>query len=99
MFSRPLGGGHVVVVGHGLAARGPDLRHHLVGGRGRAGPAAVPGAAQVVDHHLGAAPGQLQGVGPAQAAAGAGDDGHAAVESVMRFISSAASGVGVAFQK
>jgi hypothetical protein len=53
----------------GLAAGGGDLGHHGIG------------LGQVVDHHLGAARGQGQGVRAAEAAAGAGDDGHAAVEA------------------
>jgi len=38
-------------------------------------------AAEVVDHHLGAAPGELQRVRAAEAASGAGDHGDAIVES------------------
>jgi hypothetical protein len=81
MAAPPFGGGHRVVVGHGLAAQGADLRDHPVGRRGEPSPEPVPGAAEVVDHHLGAAPGQFQGIGPAQARARAGDDGHPAVEA------------------
>ena len=41
---------------------------------------AVHRTAEVVDDHLGAAPGELEGVGAAQAAAGAGDERDATVE-------------------
>ena len=65
--------------GHGLAAAGADFLHHALGGGGRAA-AAVHRAAQVIDHHLGTALGQRQRMQASQAAAGAGDDGHAARE-------------------
>ena len=42
---------------------------------------AVAAAAEVVDDDLGAARGEEQGVGAAEAAAGAGDDGDAAIKS------------------
>ena len=60
-----------------------DLGHHLVRGLRRAA-GAVHRAAEVVDHHLGAAPGQLQRVLAAEAAAGAGHDRHLAVEADVR---------------
>src|SRR5690606_31788105 len=68
-----LGGGDRVVVGHGLAAGGLDLVDHLLGRR-RAAAGAVHRAAEVVDHHVGAPPGELEGVGPAEAATRTGDD-------------------------
>jgi len=75
----PLGGGHRVVAGHGLAAGGGDLGHGGVGrAAGRPGAVGVP--AEVVDHDPRPPAGQLQGVGLAQAAAGAGHDGHPSVE-------------------
>jgi hypothetical protein len=66
--------GDVVGVGDGDPARGLDLVHD---GPGRAGvgPAAGHRAAQVVDHDVGTLAGQLQGVSPPDAPAGAGDDG------------------------
>ena len=42
---------------------------------------AVHRAAQIVDHHLGAAPGEIERMRAPQAAARAGDDGDLAVET------------------
>jgi hypothetical protein len=70
---QPLGArpfGHVVGVGHGLAAEADDLVHHLLGGDG----------VGVVDHDPGAFTGEEQRVLPAQAPACAGDDRHPAVQ-------------------
>ena len=75
---------HLVIVGdaaavrYRLAARGLDLRDHRERGVRMAG--AVAGAAEIVDHHLRPAPRELEGIGTAQPAAGAGDDGNAIVE-------------------
>ncbi|MNS91423.1 hypothetical protein D3C72_1255150 [compost metagenome] len=66
-------------VGHGLAARRRDLSNDGLSRRGRFA-RAVTGAAQVVDHHLGAPRRQGQGVFAAQAAARARHDRHLAVE-------------------
>ena len=76
----PPGGGHVVVVGDRLAARGYDLFDHLLRGGLRSFACTVPCAAEVVHDDLRAALRELQCVDPAQAAACAGDDGHPAVE-------------------
>ena len=46
---------------------------------------AVARAAEIVDHHLGAAPRELERISAAEAAAGAGDDRDAALKlMVMR---------------
>src|SRR5690606_36017006 len=75
-----LGRGDRVVVGRGLTAGLADLLHGLVGhARARARAVGLP--AEIVHDHLAAARGELQGVGLAEAAAGAGDDGHLAVEA------------------
>ena len=68
-------------------AGGDDLGHH---GRRHAGVRAVTvhRAAEVVDHHAGAALGQQQRVGPADAAPGPGDDRDAAVEAVRAHVDS-----------
>jgi hypothetical protein len=72
---------HGVEVGHGgrvgnrLAARRTDFIHHLLRRRGRAA-RAVHRAAQIVDHHLGAAPGQGQRMQTPQTAARSRHDGH-----------------------
>jgi len=63
-----------------VTARRRDLGHHRFGGGGVAA-LAVDGAAEVVDHHLGAATGQLQRVLLAEPAARARDDRHLAVEA------------------
>ena len=68
--------GDVVAVGDRLAAGGADLLDDLAGGAGAAA-GAVELAAEVVDHDLGALAGQLEGVGPADAPARAGDDDDA----------------------
>ena len=81
MFFAALGGGDVVVVGDGLAARALISSTTLSAGEARALAGAVPGAAEVVDDDLGAALGQLQGVDAPQTAAGAGDDRHPAVKA------------------
>ena len=74
-----LGRGDAVVVGDGLAAGRLDLVDDLLGGRlGAAG--AVGGAAEVVDDDERAPLGEVEGVRPAEAAAGARDDRHLAVE-------------------
>jgi hypothetical protein len=64
---------HVGAVRDGLAARSPDLRHHLVGRRARAA-LALERDADVVDHDRGALPGELEGVRATEAASRAGDD-------------------------
>ena len=64
---------------HGGAAGFADLGHHAVGSRG-VGAFTVGAAAQVVDHHLGAACGQCQSVLFAQATACARDNGDASCE-------------------
>ena len=71
---------HTVVVRRRLAAGGADLLCHLVG-HGAAPAGAIAGPSQVVHHHLGAPRGEEQGVGAAQAAAGAGDDRYAVIKS------------------
>ena len=75
-----LGRGHVVVIGNRLTAGFLDLLYHLVGCRRRPLAGTVPRATQIVDHHLGTAAGQFQGVSPSQAAAGTGDDGYPVVK-------------------
>jgi hypothetical protein len=71
--------GHVVHVGHALAAHGLDLVDHLLRRRPVvAGPVDV--AAEVVDHDLGALGGEEQRVLAAEATSCTGDDGNAAVE-------------------
>jgi hypothetical protein len=68
----------VVGVGDCRATGGDDLIDHLLGRAGVA-TAAVPGAAEVVDDHVGAVSRQHQCVLAAEAAAGPGDDGDAPV--------------------
>ncbi|MNM79510.1 hypothetical protein D3C81_914430 [compost metagenome] len=72
--------GHRVVVGHCHAAGLADFRHHAVGGGG-AGALAMGAATEVVDHHLGAVPGEQQRMGAAETAAGSGDDHDLVVET------------------
>ncbi|MNQ89124.1 hypothetical protein D3C85_1044220 [compost metagenome] len=72
--------GHRVVVGDSLAAQGADLGDHGIGRGGRAAQA-FGADAQVIDHDLGASGTQQQGMGAAQAVAGAGDNGDFAVEA------------------
>jgi hypothetical protein len=66
-------GGDVLGIRDRLPARGGDL---VGDGLGRAsrGAAAVPAAAEVVDHHLGTLRGERQGVRLADAVPGAGDN-------------------------
>jgi hypothetical protein len=71
--------GHRGAVGQGFAPGGADLVHHRLRRRDRAA-RAVHRAPEVVDHHPGPAGGQGQRMLTSQAAAGAGHDGHAAVE-------------------
>src|SRR5690606_15099215 len=64
---------HAVRVGDGSAASGLDFFHDLQ--RGFAvGAFSLGAATQVVDHDLGPMLGEQQGMRPADAAAGAGDD-------------------------
>ena len=60
------------------AARAADFRDDRGGGVAMAG--AVARAAEIVDHHLGAAAGELERISAAEAAAGAGDDRGPAFE-------------------
>ena len=78
-----LGGGHRVVVRHGVAAGGLDLVDDLLRGCVVAA-LAVDRAAEVVDDDLRAAARHLEGVGPAQPAAGAGHDRDPAIEGDLR---------------
>ncbi len=82
-----VGGARVVgdraAVGHGLAPRGLDLGHHLIGRR-RGSTRAVQRRPEVIDHHLGAPAGQFQGVLASETAPGSGDDGDLAVEADVR---------------
>ena len=61
-----LGIGHVALNGQGLGAQSFALGHGLGGGFGVAG---------IAQYHVGAAPGQLQAHGLADAPASAGDHG------------------------
>ena len=70
--------GDAAAVRHGGAARGADFLDDLQRGVRMAG--AVTGAAEVVDDDFRAAPGEFERIGAAQAAAGAGDNGNAAVK-------------------
>ena len=73
-------GAHRVVVGHGFATGGLDLLDYGVGGRAACA-LSVDGAAQVVDHDLGAAFGQIQGIGAAHAASRARNNRNFSVKS------------------
>ena len=73
-----LGGGDAVGVGDGFAAEVVDLVDHVLG-RALVAALARHRAAEVVDHDAGAAPGQLERVLAAEAAARAGDDRDLAV--------------------
>ena len=79
--------GHVIVTGHGLAAQILDFLNHLVGRGTGSLPRAIPGAAEVIDHHPGAAPGQLQSISTSQSGARTGNDGHPAVKANLIFLS------------
>ena len=68
-----------LVGGDRHSARVRDLGDDLVGDA-RSAPSPVHGAAEIVDDHGGAPPGQLEGVEPAESAARAGDDGDLAIE-------------------
>ena len=78
--ARPLPVGHVVAVGDRFPARGPDLRHDLLG-RGRVAAGPVGAAAEVVDHDLCTLGREQQGVFPPHSASRAGDDGDATFQS------------------
>src|SRR5690606_13073587 len=65
--------GDVVGVRDRVPAGRPDLLGDGLGGAG-VGAGAVPGAPEVVDDDGGSLAGQLDGVGPAYSAGGAGDD-------------------------
>ncbi len=66
-------------VRQGKPTRGRDLRGDALGGRGiRA--FAADRAAEVVDHYCRAARGEQERIGAPDPAAGAGDDGDAALE-------------------
>ncbi len=67
-------------IGDGFAARRLDFGDHRFGSRAIAA-GAVERAAQIVDHHLGAAPRQFEGVAAAQPTARAGDNGDLTVEA------------------
>ena len=67
-------------IGNCLAARRLDFRYHLLC-RFRAAAGAIHRAAQIIDHHLGTATRQFQGMGAAKSAAGAGNDGDFAVKA------------------
>jgi RimJ/RimL family protein N-acetyltransferase len=75
-----LGGHHGVEVRDRLAALGRDLVDDLLRG-GVVAALALDAATEVVDDDEGTAGRELEGVGAAEAAAGAGDDGHTAVEA------------------
>src|SRR5690606_10728095 len=74
--------GDVVGVRDRVPAGRPDLLGDGLGGAG-VGAGAVPGAPEVVDDDGGSLAGQLDGVGPAYSAGGAGDDGHAPPAQVV----------------
>ena len=76
-----LGGVDAVRVGDGFAAGRLDLLDDLVGHLAAGLAFAVAAAAEVVDDDLGAARGEEQAWERPEAAAGAGDDGDAAIES------------------
>ena len=63
-------------------AQGDDLVDHLLG-RGVGRVAAVLGHAEVVDHDLGALPGELQRMLPADAPAGPGHDHHSSITDAL----------------
>ena len=69
--------GHVVAVDDRLATHGPDGIDHLTG-RAVGAARAVSGA-DVVDHDLGAVPGELQGMTAPDAAPSTGDHHHASL--------------------
>jgi len=66
-------------IGDRLAAHRFDLGDDLRRGVRRAG--AIARSAEVVDHHLGAAPREFERIGLAQTAAGTGDDGNLVLEA------------------
>jgi hypothetical protein len=66
-------------VGNGFAAKGLDFLDDLLGSFGRAA-RAVDAAAEVVDHDLGAAAGEFEGVAAAEATACTGHDGDFSVK-------------------
>ena len=76
-FSR----GHIIVIGHRFTAQGLNFVNDLIGRPLRAVPGTVPSTAQIVHHNFGAAPGELQGIGPAQSGAGAGDNSHTPIKA------------------
>jgi len=65
--------GDGIMVGFGDTAGFADLCDHTVGRR-RIGALALGGTAEIVDQHFGPVPGEQQRMGPAQPAAGTGDD-------------------------
>ncbi|MCY1530002.1 hypothetical protein D9M68_651750 [compost metagenome] len=96
-LDQPLGTlpvGHVVGVGHGLAAHRADLGHHFLRGAVHGARAVGPGA-QVVDDHLRALAREFQCVFAAEAAAGAGDDDHAVLAELLHLHSFRFAGIDV----
>ena len=72
--------GHRGAIGDGFTASRLDLRHHGFG-RGGGAAGAIHRAAQIVDHHLGAARGKLKRVGAAKTPARTGDNCDFAVKT------------------
>ncbi len=72
--------GHRVGVGDGFAPGRTNFLHDFFGGAG-IGAIAAHADTGVVDHDSGAARGEQQGVGAAQAATGPGDDRYSVIES------------------
>ena len=75
--------GHVVRIGDRLGAHGFDLGHDLQGRTAGGARAAIAATAEVVDHHLGALAGELQGVLASQASACTGDHDHAVLAKLI----------------
>jgi len=79
---------HVSAMGHRFAAKRLDLGHHI---ERRLRVCALPRdrAAEVIDHHLGAALGQFNGVASTQATTGTGHQRHFVVISNRHVLSPA----------
>ena len=67
--------GDAGAIGHGFAAERGDFIHNGLRRRERRA-RTIASAAEIVDDHLGATPRQIKRIGPAQAAAGTGNNGN-----------------------
>ena len=77
--------GDGVEIGNGFASLGPDFCYNIVCRSRCSFSGTVTCTAQIVDDDLCTAFGKFQGVDPAKAASGSGDDGHTIVKANFIF--------------